>query len=80
MSATIQGGRERRGDKKESLGEHEDLCLHQSLDLSHFAPHIPPLLHVLFDRPLTVALGLKRHTMEGVKQLLAAVKDAGLLA
>ena len=35
---------------------------------------------ILFDRPLTVALGLKRHTMEGVKQLLAAIKDAGLLA
>lgn len=31
-------------------------------------------------KPLTVALGLKRHTLEGVKQLVAAVKEGGLLA
>jgi hypothetical protein len=30
-------------------------------------------------RPLILALGLKEHTLEGVRQLVAAVKEAGLL-
>ncbi|KIZ07523.1 hypothetical protein MNEG_0436 [Monoraphidium neglectum] len=30
-------------------------------------------------RPLTVSLGLKHHTLGGVKQLVGAIKDGGLL-
>ncbi|GBF98097.1 hypothetical protein Rsub_10843 [Raphidocelis subcapitata] len=32
-----------------------------------------------YTRPLTVTLGLKHHTLEAVKQLVAAVKEQGLL-
>ena len=42
-------------------------------------PKTPPPKTPPAPRPLTVTLGLKHHTLEAVKQLVAAVKEQGLL-